>query len=484
MPDNSQEAPAPPQVVAGRFKRLWLSDHAHVLFWIAMMGLILAMYLLLHTQLRDQYVTVAKPAIENAVQLYNLSTDRETGELVLLLEGQPIELQADEAGPLGIGKLAPVRGLLTTGQATVERYNRRLAGYLTEILGSFAPAEGKPGYLDAPLTRFHPGGPETQVVRVYVGEPKPVLDLPTNHTGATRLLGILGRAEVFDLAVPAPASNAESALDSADAAGASAEVQRSLRVVRSRVRDRTLVLGDAPVGRPTRQELVSTVRAELLQLQAPVCRFFYGEAPHGGDALLQMNGAAFDCGPIAEEAPTKLHAQLATLTLSEAGFFWTFGSWLWIEVVLLTWLGVLTEGLTRLGVQYTGRDPANAIWEPRESARTVMKLVYAPALSMVVIWTLFSTDLIEADTRIAEGSFTFYVPVAFVLGLFPNLGYSLLERLAQAIFQQTSVAKRRARPARRTLHEGGTPPVAPGQPPDFVKVKERVRAHATAVLRE
>ena len=75
------------------------------------------------------------------------------------------------------------------------------------------------------------------------------------------------------------------------------------------------------------------------------------------------------------------------------------------------------------------------------------------------------------------------MPIAFTLGLFPNLGYALLERLARALFWETSVA--RPRPPRRRVitTEHGTPPTVSGAAPDFAAVRERIKRHGTAPFR-
>ncbi len=59
----------------------------------------------------------------------------------------------------------------------------------------------------------------------------------------------------------------------------------------------------------------------------------------------------------------------------------------------------------------------------------------------------------------------------------------LLERLARALFQETSVARPRPPGKRVITTESGTPPVIPGTAPDFESVRERIRRHGTAPLR-
>ena len=75
------------------------------------------------------------------------------------------------------------------------------------------------------------------------------------------------------------------------------------------------------------------------------------------------------------------------------------------------------------------------------------------------------------------------MPVAFALGFFPDLGFTLLERLARALFGETSVARPAAAPERVFLTERGTPPVAAGAAPDFAAVRRQIIRHGSAPLR-
>ena len=213
---------------------------------------------------------------------------------------------------------------------------------------------------------------------------------------------------------------------------------------------------------------------ELAELRAPVDAFF-------GDAVADVPGCSRLLPRGVQGDP--FYARLTQRVMAEVGFFWTVGPWRWLEVVLLTWLGVLAECLTRLGVRYAGLDPQRRRWEPRETGRTLLKLAYAPALSMVALWTLLATDALAADGAVWAGGVASFVPIAFALGLFPDLGLMLLERLARALFGETSVARPGAGPERLFRTERGTPPVAAGAAPDFAVVRRQIIRHGSAPLR-
>ena len=468
-------------IVVGRLRRAWVNDHVHVALWFVIAATLLAVYLGSHYLLRQQYL--ASPPVEQsiaaAVHLYYVAEDDRSGRLGLMLEGEPVTLRPGDPGPLGIGRLSPARGLLAEARSRLAAYDRRLDAFLRDLLASFTPVEGRTGWLEAPLERFAGRGFEAeagQVVRIHTGSLRPLIDLAANEAGARRLLRLLARSQVYDLSVNESASPASGATDVIDPGALSVELRESLLLIQREAAQGRIRLGSRRLDRPTPGEIVSAVCDDLAELRAPIEDFF-GDAVDGvpGCAPLIPGNGGFHGDPF--------HVRLASLLVSEVGFFWTLGPWLWLEVVLLAWLGVLTECLTRLGVRYSGVDPDRRRWEPRETGRTLLKLAYAPAIAMVVIWTLMMTNWIETDTRISQGGITAFVPVAFVLGLFPNLGYALLERLARAIFQETSIARPRPRRQRVIRTEHGTPQVAPGDPPDFAAVRDRIVRHGTAPLR-
>lgn len=476
-----QSYSAVPVTVTSRLSRAWVNDHVHVAAWFTVAATLLALYLSAHYLLRPQYL--GSPSVEQsiaaAVHLYFVAEDDAKGRLDLMLEGEPVALRPDDPGPLGIGRLSPARGLLAEARSRLAAYDRRLDAFLRELLTSFTPVEGRAGWMQAPLERFAGRGfeaEEGQVVRIHTGSLRPLIDLEPNEAGARRLLRLLARAEVHDLSVPTPASAASGALEALDPTEAPPGVRESLQQIQREAAQLRIRLGSRRLAQPTSDEIVSAACDELEELRAPIEDFF-------GDAVAGVPGCApFDSGNGAFYVDP-FHARLASLLVSEVGFFWTLGPWLWLEVVLLAWLGVLTECLTRLGVRYSGVDPDRRRWEPRETGRTLLKLAYAPAIAMVVVLTLMMTDWIETDTRISQGGVAAFVPIAFTLGLFPNLGYALLERLARAVFQETSIARPRPGRKRVITTEHGTPPIPRGAPPDFAAVRERIERHGTAPLR-
>jgi len=474
-----------PSVRVGRLQRYWLNDHIHVAVWFVVAATLLGVYLSAHFALRDRYLTSmpVEEAIAASVQLVRVSEDADTGRLELTVEGQLVVPGADSPGPLGLGRTAAARGLLSEAKSVLATYNRRLDSMLRDLLASFQPVQGRRGVLDAPLQRFAGHGFEAepgQVVRIQVGALRPLVDIEPTADGARRVLQLLGGAQVHDLRVPAAATSAADEVDAPGAVAAPSDLRASLRSIQREVAARRIRLGSKLLSTPTPSALQAVVCGELAVLRAPVVGFF-------GEGVADVPGcpgvAVGSKRKVSSGSADTFHVRLASTLGSQLGFFWTLGPWLWLEVVLLCWLGVLTECLTRLGMRYSDVDPQRRRWEPRETGRTMLKLAYAPAIAIVVVWTFMTTDLIETDAVLAEGGMTAVVPIAFVLGLFPNLGFQLLERLARAIFRETSPARPRPQPARVVQKERGTAPTPEGAAPDFAAVCERVKRHITAPLR-
>ena len=175
------------------------------------------------------------------------------------------------------------------------------------------------------------------------------------------------------------------------------------------------------------------------------------------------------------------HRDLREVVERNAGFFWTSGELFWYEMMLLAVLGVLTRQLVLLAKTYTGKGRASA-WRPRESMRTLMYLAVAPIFSLVIIWILSATNLVAVKPVIGDDWSNATVPIAFLLGLFPTLGYDVLRGLAKGLFNRNFKDDDRA---------GRRPANIPAMPtdtqddgrPSIGRLRQRIRRHATAVFR-
>ena len=197
----------------------------------------------------------------------------------------------------------------------------------------------------------------------------------------------------------------------------------------------------------------------------------------------------------AQTEETRFHQDLRTVVERNAGFFWVWGQFLWCEIMMLAVLGVVTRKLVVFAAAYaSGRghdgstdlgsaDPTHPLWQPRESVQTLMQLVAAPIFSLVIIWILKLTDLISVKPMIGDVWSNSIVPIAFLLGLFPSLGYEVLHGLARGAFGRRMVGDRAvdATPAR--IVEATPAPATPDSAAtSFNDLRQRVRHHALTVL--
>jgi len=469
--------------VTRRLRRAWSNDHVHVALWFAIAALALVAYFAAHYELRDRYLQTpaVEQAIAAAVHAYHVAENAETGRLELTFEGTPLGLHAGANAPFGSRRSPAVRGLLAEAESRLDAYDRRLEAALRDWLAGFAPVEGRPGWLEAPLQRF--AGPQIEaqsgeVVRIHTGSLRPLVELTANEAGARRLLALLMRAEVYDLRIVASARGSLGEPRRLDDRTLLPAVRESLAQIQRETVARRIQLGSRRLDEPTPVALVGSVCQELVALRDPIDVFFGSAVP------------GFTICETAEEAARAVvgdpfHARLASLLRAEVEFFWTFGPWRWLELVLLTWLGVLTQCTARLGLRYVGRGPDQRRWDPRESGRTLLELAYAPAVSMVVVWTLLVSGWADPEARVAGGGVALFVPLAFFLGLFPDLGFGLLDRVVGAVFREAPAPQLtpQAPHSVTLLRERGTLPVPAGSAPDFGAVREQARRHASAPLR-
>lgn len=473
----------------GWLKKHWLSSHAHMVFWTLFAGLMLLFYYLLHmsSDISKDYKEEARQKLAIAAQLYQIKVSAETGLYQLFVEGQPLQLQNDDVGPLGIGKLVTVKGVLANIETSVELYNQNITHFIEAFVNNNEAVEGKSNSLEIPLKNLISNSDGLTVINKPNADPYLHIDvdknvfkkLPSKQASLKQIMRLVRQSKIYDHDANQHASsvalNASTLLQDTN----DTEVNTGLININKAVKEMTPKLSYLDISNEYLESGGTIGQA--------VIKHFEGELEKLHEPLAKLNeGAEINCDlqnkcDWINMTVTQFQRDLVAVALGEMTFFWTFGHLLWLEVLLLVWLGVLTEGLTRLGGVYTRRVDANEIWDPRESARTLLKLAYAPPLAMVVIWTIFFTDLIEFESRISSGRSVYFVPVAFILGLFPNLGYKLLKDLAETIFRGTSIAKKRVVEVKINRAFGSTP-VTAASAPSFDKTKESVKRHANAPL--
>ena len=470
------------------FSKLWLSAHVHVAFWVIFGGIFLALYLFLHFSsfVTDSYKKEATEKLAIAAKLYQVQLNNDTGKYELLLEGEPYDLTADDAGPLGVGKMVTAKGVLTGVLDDIEEYNKAVEEFVQDFIANFRAVPGLPNAYERHLKELLDGeyiayfGDDNidPVMRIQLSDATELRQIPANETGLRIIRRIAEYAQIFDRNKNEYASEAETHLNSIEADVGNATVEKMLRNVAKEVKDVTPKLSSKNITFEKQESSKTSIEAVSSYFDARLKTIKETLLPSEKKAEIKFSNEGGD-DTVIEVA--QFQKDIVNVAADEISFFWTFGLMVWFEVILLTWLGVLTEGMTRLGVSYVGRDDGS-IWNPRETIRTILKLVYAPALSIVVVWTIFFTNLVEFESRVGEGRSVYFVPVAFILGLFPNLGYSLLKKLAEAIFGETSIAKKQKRKSTVLVKETGTLPVDSSKAPSFDETKEKTKRHALAPL--
>ena len=139
-------------------ERWWHGEHHHVVFALFVLAIALGGYLGLHWLYADDYANSpgARSAVRETVHLYQLGEDPETHLLRIEVEGVPLDLAAEErAGPLGAGKLTPVRGLLAKAKRDLDKYNAAVREFVAERKAQFERSPDREGYFDAPLHLFY-----------------------------------------------------------------------------------------------------------------------------------------------------------------------------------------------------------------------------------------------------------------------------------------------------------------------------------------
>ena len=173
------------------------------------------------------------------------------------------------------------------------------------------------------------------------------------------------------------------------------------------------------------------------------------------------------------------HCRLKEIVRDNAGFFWTAGKFVWYEIMLLSLLGLVISRLVQLCKQYISDEPF--VWEDRGLWQTLLLIPATPITALVIIWILSITNLLSIKPVIGNTWTSAVVPIAFLLGLFPHLGYDILQGLAKGIFNRPLRAWQ-ASIRRPTSALAGGPPLADDRP-SLDRLAAIIRQRFTAPFR-
>ena len=514
---------------------MWLSEHVHVLAWLFITVLYLFFYVLIHKLCGPAYEQSIQIELTNAVKVYNWRNHPRTGELELMIGDTPYsQTMASDSGPLGIGALPSVRGLLTDADSAFVAYNAAMSGEIFRILDGFELSAANRNQMSIDLSvvapdlalklsrgKDHSGDKHFQEAPTERDGAKEkqrsqyVLEVPANTIANLRnefpdertargLLAALTGGVVKNIHVDvsvgftSPDAKSEDAKSdqmidavtptvmAGEAQSASTELCRRFTAFSDTVRD--VLFKQAVVARLSKTE-------NCMFRGISQGNFSTGVGEAGGEPTDRDLQAC----PSLDERRC-FHNTLSKLVMGNPGFFWTIGSYRWLEFVLIAGAGVLLRRLTDFGKDYArllraGQGISHKAssadlnpyprWEPRESLRTLVYFVCAPVIAVVIIWLLAWTNLLSVDfAKLGDLSSSATIPLAFLLGYFPDIGPLVLTRVVGGVFGDITdtAARRRKPPAAEAVAVGG-PVVGGGSPPSFAAFSARLRAHATRPFR-
>ena len=429
-------------------------------------------YIWMHNCLKCNYIRDIRPQVSEAVRLYAVRRHDVTGALVLSVGSTPYEAEATEPGPLGIGTLPQARGVLNQAAAVVEEYNLELSDYVRGLLSRFFLSPNTPHYMSMGISA-------TRLASTSDGS-------STNE--ASCVDGDSSSEVQFRLRVPVESfARIRQEHPSEQTLDALIDLIRNAIPVQVTAGKRPEVLETQIDG--GEHCLVKQTIVAISKRQEELRKDFedlFDVVATGSDADCPCAETDADCaaGTGAATVPdeTVFHRRLREVAERNTGFFWTSGRFAWFEIMMLAVLGVITRQLVLFGKAYATRASSKQMWHPRESVRTLMQLAVAPLFALVIIWILTVTSLIVVKPMIGDMWANGIMPIAFLLGLFPTLGYNVLHSVAQGLFGRSLVDEEQAQASPKPIPD--PPPDAPeGTPASFVRLIQRVRHHATAVFR-
>lgn len=451
-------------------QRAWLTEHWHAAGWLVVALLLFATYVVAHQLLRDCYLEDIRPQVEDAVRSYGLVSNPRTGVLELYAGDAPYDRKSDARGPLGIGSLPAARGVLNDAVTVIENYNAGVRRYVEALQDEFFRSPHNQHYMA--MVAPQQASTQTQLrFRVPAASFLRTLQEYPNEKSLDVLIDMIARAE------PTRVKIDDGTEDPDDEGKASVkelvcEMCRRRKELRA---DVTLLFGPSissaaacqPDGRQGDGEFPTALDDQSESVA-------HGE--DSPDNCLDRTSAQQCDG--AEE--TAFHADLRGVVEGNTGYFWVAGTFFWYEIMALAVLGVLSRQLVLFARAYRSGGRSKRVWRPSESLRTVMYLFVAPIFSLVIIWILSATHIVVVKPVIGEVWSNATVPIAFLLGLFPTLGYDVLRGLAKGLFNRPFVDQRaKARPQEIPA----MPDDDAGARPSFAELRRRIRHHATAVFR-
>lgn len=500
----------------------------HLAYHVIGSLLLLSAVALVHLQWHESYKAEVRPLLRRAVQAYQIR-EADDGRYAVFVNGTAVVSRGlDRVDGLGIGRLASAIGVLESAFTSVRSFNLSLQEATESWRAHIRPyAPDRVGRSQAPLQAFGAGLEPDRILELPIDVAKKQEAIPSNMIGVRALRALVLGARCFDtgkttVAVPVeiravarpetrvPATSpfgisrlAHWLLSAADQSPRMQSRSRDPSGLDHHVDTAVRAVGAAYEKVANDVALTYSLVTDTSE-RSPTVRAHAAINKRLDDAWQRTLGPLVGRSPFADPMPAKegssetvaarahvpspFHGTLRLVAEDELGVFWVFGVWRWLEVVMITSLGVMTEALVRLGLHYSGRQPRvngrKVAWGHQETGRTVLKMLYAPVSSLIAIWTLITLQVLDVEVSgLTTGAGV--VTLAFLFGLFPNLPFTLFKRLAEAVFQSTSVATSRPALAATSTRSESLATFDPKDPvPLFTRLKGGIRQHVTAALKE
>ena len=470
----------------GDRKHRWLNEHIHIAIFVVFSLGAFGAYLYFHHWKQSDYLTDMTPMIEQSVKSYGLYKDPRTGFLELRVGDEAYVENEAEAGPLGIGKLAPARGLLSSTAATLKRYRDSLQSYVDHLTGAFV---------------LNTMNSNTGLAPLSVIAPKHHASMPQDSNVAYRLS--VDARQLASVKARSPDENSAALAISLIRGATIVDLLGDSTPRQCNVNDRRPQCISARAAALEVCRDINDLRVDVRNLLAPtrVGKLGCAEGADEVDCLCTFERSWI---PSFDERNSQFHTDLKRIVKENAGFFWTMGPYLWCEILMLAALGVITNRLIFFSRVYAGRhdvSSAKIVWQPRETVRALIYLIYTPILAAIIIWILKLTNLLTIEPVLGDVWSHAVVPVAFLLGLFPDVGERVLRGVVEGIFGP--IIDKKPRVARPTtipgsskdgahsspeMGQGGTSPSSDGEgtddgrAPSFDDFRTKVRIYASAIF--
>ena len=443
--------------------RLWLNKYLHLALLLLVGVFLVLIYAAAHGWLRSTYQESIKALSDAAFKSYDYRRSADGTKVEISLSGQSIEGKLDklDKAPFGLERLDSYRGILNDhiGKAAVITafYQQRKARFLA-LLRKVGPS----GEYRLPVTAL--GCTNSTLSAVLTGEEVKILESLGLEAFPDQAAALLTKAPLFDSAALGAAIIPPTSSDAANRA-----LEQGARAANSLPGGRV----DGALPAECRALVIGYFSAWSSQAAVLHCLLTNVTAGASSGWTLEQ---------LLCELSRKLQSDLHAIAMGETGSFWLMGRYRWWELIFWVWFGVLTMGLFKFTPAFLGSS-RSAKWEPRETLMVFPKFFYAPILALALFFLAGFLGVGGLEASELGRSSPAIIGVAFILGLFPNTSFRIIQDLCTKLFREdlTKTPPPAATSETKTVQSkltaaGGTAVYT------VADLKRNVSAHVTAVL--